>query len=193
MKSLEKWNKRIRPHEISNRFTPRVQKVLNEIDIDKVPLPEIDFDQGEGAFIYGPLKSGKTITSCCILLDFLKHVYLNDGPKHPRSADFVVVPDLLYQIKRSYDKTTAWNEDAIINRYRELDLLVLDEIGLSNKPSEWLLDTLYLIINYRYEHLKPTVFTSNLNLSEMVEVLGDDRITSRIQRMCRIIQKQPYS
>jgi DNA replication protein DnaC len=42
------------------------------------------------------------------------------------------------------------------------------------------LSILYLLINYRYEFLKQTIYTCNLNKNELALKLTDDRIISRI-------------
>ena len=63
----------------------------------------------------------------------------------------------------------------IINKYSLVDWLVLDDLGIE-KTSDWSFQTLYLIINQRYEKLKPVIFTSNLSLEELAGQLGDDRL-----------------
>ena len=42
----------------------------------------------------------------------------------------------------------------------EADLLVLDDLG-AEKTSEWVEETLNLIVNSRYSERRPTIFTSN--------------------------------
>jgi DNA replication protein DnaC len=72
-----------------------------------------------------------------------------------------------------------------------VDLLILDDLGV-DKPSDWVLNVLYNIINYRYENLKKTIITSNFSLDEIAEAFNDNRITRRIERMCIIEEKQAY-
>jgi DNA replication protein DnaC len=43
------------------------------------------------------------------------------------------------------------------------ELLVLDELG-AQKPTPWVQNVLYLIINARYTERRPTLFTSNYRL-----------------------------
>ena len=57
-------------------------------------------------------------------------------------------------------------------------LLFIDDIG-AEKMTEWVAETFYLILNYRYNEMLPTIFTSNLSPSELAERIGD-RIVSRI-------------
>lgn len=65
-------------------------------------------------------------------------------------------------------------------------ILFIDDIG-SEKPTEWVLETFYTLINTRYEKNLPTIFTSNLSLEGVAERLGD-RIASRIMEMSEIIK-----
>jgi DNA replication protein DnaC len=48
---------------------------------------------------------------------------------------------------------------------------------------------LYHLINHRYEYMKKTIITSNYTLEELEQRLNDQRITSRINRMCKIEEK----
>ena len=46
----------------------------------------------------------------------------------------------------------------------EAELLVLDELG-ARKPTPWVTDVLYLVMNGRYTRRLPTLFTTNFALS----------------------------
>jgi DNA replication protein DnaC len=50
----------------------------------------------------------------------------------------------------------------------EAELLVLDELG-AQKPTAWVSDTLYLVMNGRYTRRLPTIFTSNYRLSDVAD------------------------
>jgi len=76
-------------------------------------------------------------------------------------------------------------EMEIITKYSTAEYLILDDIG-AEKVSDWTLQSLSIIINNRYEYLKPTIFTSNFNLDQLADKLGDDRIPSRIFGMCYV-------
>jgi DNA replication protein DnaC len=62
-------------------------------------------------------------------------------------------------------------------------LLLLDDIGAA-KASEWTEETLYRLVNDRYEAMLPGLFTSNVPASELRAALGD-RIASRLAEMCQ--------
>ncbi|MFF8386105.1 ATP-binding protein [Streptomyces kanasensis] len=60
-------------------------------------------------------------------------------------------------------------------------LLLLDDLGAA-KTSEWTEELTYRLINQRYEHLRPTLITSNLTTDTLRAALGD-RVASRLAQM----------
>ncbi|MFC9486428.1 ATP-binding protein [Streptomyces hydrogenans] len=60
-------------------------------------------------------------------------------------------------------------------------LLLLDDLGAA-KTSEWTEELTYRLINHRYEHLRPTLITTNLTTRHLRQVLGD-RVASRLSEM----------
>lgn len=166
---------------------PRIRDILIDIGPHN-DLPVVDSDRGEGLFIYGELKSGKTILAAQLAMQEQKKLYLLQENK---TILFVKVPQLLHRIKATYREGAAEREEEILNKLQNTHLLVLDEFGMS-KASDWLLELLYLIVDHRYENKKPTIYTSNYDLATLSENLQDDRIPSRIERTCRIIKKKPW-
>lgn len=61
-------------------------------------------------------------------------------------------------------------------------LLLVDDLGAA-KGSEWTEEITYRLINHRYEHMLPTLITSNVPPGELKEALGD-RVASRLAEMC---------
>jgi len=67
-------------------------------------------------------------------------------------------------------------------------LLLLDDLGAA-KPSEWVEEINYRLINWRYEHELATIFTSNVPPKELGAALGD-RVASRLVEMAaRVVLK----
>jgi DNA replication protein DnaC len=67
---------------------------------------------------------------------------------------------LLKEIQDSYNPISKSSELRVLAPIYEADVLVLDELG-ATVPTDWVRDTIYQIINRRYNANKLTVFTTN--------------------------------
>jgi DNA replication protein DnaC len=190
MRTEEDWIKRIYPQRIK-KFSLRIQHDLKIIDVPK-NIPEII----ESTFIFGKVNTGKTLRAIFMMLQEEKqrwmHTELIDNIYQEVKDDYVFIsaPELLNEIKCGFDCKENSDQD-IINKYSSVYFLIIDELGIE-KVSDWVLQTLYLIINRRYESMMKTIITSNFSLDELAVRLNDDRITSRIERMCKIEEKLDY-
>ena len=145
-------------------------------------------DSREGVFLTGSRGVGKTHLAVALIREAMlaarpvKHfdTYRIDLHKLPL---FVSVPELLLEIRDTYSGNGVSEKD-VIDKYSWVDVLVLDDLGVE-KPSEWVLQTLYIIMDRRYREDLRTIITSNLGIEEVEEKL-DDRIASRIAGMCKV-------
>ena len=87
---------------------------------------------------------------------------------------FATVPDLLDELRATFEPGSSERFDALFGRLREIELLVLDDLG-AHQSSPWAQEKLYQLINYRDLAAKPTVVTSDLELTKL-----DPRIASRL-------------
>jgi DNA replication protein DnaC len=78
------------------------------------------------------------------------------------------------------------DSEAEFHRYRSARLLLIDDLGAERKPTEFTEEVNFRLINHRYEHHLPTLFTSNVEPKELAGRLGD-RVTSRLAEMCERI------
>lgn len=127
-----------------------------------------------GLYIFGQVGSGKTHLACSIA---------NELIRGGTEVLFVVVPDYLDQIKHSWDESSGSSEKEILDRAREVAVLVMDDLG-AHSYSEWTKSRIYSILNHRINNSLPTVITSNLEYLEVGNYL-DHRISSRITELCR--------
>jgi DNA replication protein DnaC len=79
-------------------------------------------------------------------------------------------------------------EQAIIDRIAAIPQLVIDDIGVE-KNTGFSLAVLYEIIDARdMAYNKGLIVTSNLSLGALADRLGDDRVTSRLAGMCKVVE-----
>jgi DNA replication protein DnaC len=117
--------------------------------------------------------------------------------------------ELLKQIQNSYNDSVKATELDVLRPVFETEVLVLDELG-AVKPTEWVWDTVSLILNTRYNNNRTTIITTNYpddpardsnGSSEFAraqraargETLGDrigERMRSRLHEMCRIVRME---
>jgi DNA replication protein DnaC len=192
MHTNEQWMKESGVRFSWDCLSPRIKK-----DILTSPPPEDLPDILESVYIFGAVGSGKTLRAAFMYLKECERIH---KAHEWANCVFVTITELLQNIKMAYDnlerekrglEQTGLSERLVIKHYSDCTVLFLDDFGMV-KPTDWALQILYIIINNRYENLKKTVFTSNFSLQEVAKLYGDDRITSRIERMCQIQEKQDY-
>lgn len=139
------------------------------------------YQEGTGLLFTGSYGTGKTHLAAAITLELLKKDY---------HVVFGTLISLLGMIKKSYNEDSKVDEDAIMRKYISADLLVVDDLG-KERPSEWVLEKLYTVINTRYENNKPTVITSNYDIDKLEQrlTIGNNEetakaIISRINEVC---------
>ena len=119
--------------------------------------------------------TGKTLLASCVVNELLSKGI---------PSIFVIVPDLLTQIRATYNRNSLDTEGKIMSGLSDCELLVLDDIGAErhSDKDDWATEKLFSIINSRYIGMKATIFTTNCTLAELKEKLGD-RTFSRICEM----------
>lgn len=105
-----------------------------------------------GLLFFGPPGAGKTHLAVGVLVDVVERYRV-----HARFAEFT---SLIHQIQSTFDPGSPESKREILDPLVGAELLVLDELG-SQQPTPWVRDVLYLIINHRYTHRLPTLFTTN--------------------------------
>ncbi len=106
----------------------------------------------KGLFFQGPPGVGKTHLAVAVL----RRVITTRGAR----GLFYDTRDLLRVIRSTYDPVNRTAEMDVLRPVVDCDLLVLDDLG-AEKTSEWVEETLNLIVNARYSERRTTVFTSN--------------------------------
>ncbi|QKW53575.1 ATP-binding protein [Streptomyces buecherae] len=92
----------------------------------------------------------------------------------------------LYAALRPRPGTDSEQELAAVSR---CPLLIIDDLGAA-KASEWVEEVTYRLINRRYNHMLPTLITTNLAIRDLRVYLGD-RVTSRLAQMTTRVEFAP--
>ncbi|HJZ13217.1 MAG TPA: ATP-binding protein, partial [Acidobacteriota bacterium] len=79
------------------------------------------------------------------------------------SGLFVDFHELLSEIRDTYDELAQTSELQILRPILNVDVLVLDDLG-SQRMTDWVKDTVFHIINLRYNQNKTLLITTNLEL-----------------------------
>ncbi|MGC2194993.1 MAG: ATP-binding protein [Terriglobales bacterium] len=157
---------------------------------------EYDPGDGTGLLLIGKIGTGKTHLGVGII----KELILTRGV----SCLFYDYRELLKQIQNSYNASVQTTELDVLRPVFDTEVLFLDELG-AVKPTEWVWDTVSLILNTRYNNNRTTIITTNFEdqaaAGVMIsmsptravreETLGDrigERMRSRLHEMCRIIK-----
>ena len=176
-------------------FPKRIINNLRRLDITLDKKHIQDIYNGKGLFLYGVAGSGKTLYASALAMEIKKCGLIY--PDRPRlEMKFTNCLNLLEEIRASFGvpttvrQTENYDEEAkttkqILDYYSSVPLLILDDLG-AERPTDWSLQIIHIIINNRYEEVLPTIITSNLGLDALSEQL-DDRLSSRIYEMCRLV------
>ena len=139
---------------------------------------------GRGVFFDGLPGVGKTHLAVAVL----KEIVQASGAR----ALFYDTRDLLRVIRSTYDPSIRTTELEVLRPVMVADLLVLDDLG-AEKTSEWVDETMNLIVNTRYNERRLTIFTSNYqdipddtDPNSLLFRIGF-RMRSRLHEMCEFL------
>src|SRR5471032_2584220 len=168
-------------------YNPSLERALEQARRvpDRFPAANNLREQGRGLLLEGPPGVGKTHLAVAVL----KQVMEASGAR----GVFYDTRDLLRVIRSTYDASIRTTELEILRPVMTADLLVLDDLG-AEKTSEWVEETMNLIVNTRYTERRLTIFTSNY-----VDVPDDTdpnsllfrsgfRMRSRLHEMCDFVE-----
>jgi DNA replication protein DnaC len=177
-------------HNDSHRDALKISKQF----VKNYPAQEI------GLLLIGPCGVGKTHLAVAIIRELLE--------KKGIPCSFYDFRELIRDIQNTYTPDSVVSESDVLAPVFENEVLVLDELG-AKRSSAWVEETIFYIINHRYNHKKLTIFTSNYLDSGDEEdsrqsyfkksdffKKGDDtlldrigiRLRSRIYEMCKVVE-----
>ena len=122
-------------------------------------------ENGYGMYIYGDSGTGKTHLTACMCNELLSQY------RQCLFTNFFEISKLI---------RSTWNGNAdsenVIRRLCEVDFLFLDDLGTEmvtkNGEDNWLQGQVFDIINKRYNNKKPTIFSSNYSMNQLITERG---------------------
>ena len=140
---------------------------------------------GKGIYLYGTSGNGKTHLMACMVNYLIR-----------KGKECLITN--LFEISKEIRKTFnggGMTESEFLERLTNIPFLFIDDIGTerlqNNGEDTFIQERLYDIINTRYINMKPTIFSSNLNLVELISKKGMlektvDRINGMIYKKLEI-------
>ena len=134
-----------------------------------------------GLYFYGDNSSGKTYITACICNELLRKGY---------RCIYTNFARILSEIRSGYSGDGIGELD-IMRKLMTCDFAFLDDFGkefigreYNRSAAKWAEEKLFEMINARYNSKRPTVFSSNYAMDELVSKLGLDKaIVERVNEM----------
>lgn len=156
----------------SRRLSREVPKKFRNLGFEREPLPSITrvapdavrhvrrycdridemLDRGEGMWFLGSPGTGKS---------HLAYLISQAALAANRSVAIYTGPRLLDEIRQTYGDDESGSTLDLIDRLTSVELLHIEDLAVA-RPTDWVLEQLYNIINGRYENEKSIVFTCDL-------------------------------
>lgn len=90
-------------------------------------------------------------------------------------------------LRTEFDNTS---QKTYLSKMKVTPMLVIDDLG-KEKRSDWTMQVLFDVVNYRYEHLLPMIITTNLagdgNFDAFANHVGG-AVWSRLCEMCNVVE-----
>lgn len=123
-------------------------------------------EEKRGLFLAGTTGIGKT---------FLAKILNNELHDQSRPVCFLKAVDLAMALRK---ETFGDNYKEVIKDFRNVETLIVDDFG-TQKNTEFVKESIFSILDYRYENRKRTIITTNLSLDDLEQ--DDRRLSSRFR------------
>lgn len=141
-------------------------------------------DKGLGIYLFGDKGTGKTHLTACMANELLHK------RKQVLFTNFAEITRLVVDSWKGKEKETD-----LITRLATIDFLFIDDLGTervqgANGADLMLQEKIFDVLNKRYNNRKPTIFTSNHSIPELISERGFmEKTVDRITEMSNAILK----
>jgi DNA replication protein DnaC len=172
----------------TSRLASQIPKKYRNVGFDRHPINNMEpmfvrpvqqfcrridehLDGGDSLGFLGDRGTGKTSLAMTIPIEAMR--------RH-RSVALYTGPDLLTAIRSTYDDSSY---SQLMESLVAVDLLHIEDLAVA-RPTEWVLEQLYTVINARYQDERSIVFTGDVKAPhELGDHIGE-RTVSRLVEMC---------
>lgn len=173
-------------HNDSHRHALKISKQF----VKNYPVQDV------GLLFIGPCGVGKTHLAVAVIQELIR--------KKSVSCYFCDFRELIRDIQNTYTPDSSLSELDVLAPIFQKDVLVLDELG-AKRTTAWVEETVFYIVNNRYNNKKLTIFTSNYLDKEEEEDTRDSyykkgedslvdrigvRLRSRLYEMCKVVEME---
>lgn len=186
----------------AKRLSREIPKRFQSLSFDREPVPSIAreapevvravrrycdridemLERGEGMWFLGSPGTGKS---------HLAYLISQTALAAGRSVAIYTGPRLLDEIRRTYGDDESGATLDLIDRLTTVELLHIEDLAVA-RPTDWVLEQLYNIINGRYENQRSIIFTCDLTGEDQHASLDPARLAnhvtmrnfSRLMEMC---------
>lgn len=170
------------PREIINADINDIDKTdKNRLDLlkklTKFMKEYLEGKETKGLYIHGNFGSGKT---------YLVSAFFNELAKKGKEVAIVYFPEFLRSLKEGFSDNSY---DGKFNKIKDIELLLLDDIGAEGVTSWGRDEILGTILQHRMEEHLPTFFTSNLSMEELESHLSNSKNKVDVVKARRIVER----
>ena len=158
-----------------NNYQPQNEKQVYAKKTAIEYVKTFSVDKPKSLILQGSYGTGKSHIAYAIA-----KAIKNEG----HSVAFMHIPMLMERIKATYNKNAAETTDELVQLLSNIDLLVLDDIGVEN--TEHTLNKLFSIVDNRVG--KNNIFTTNFSDKELNQNMNWQRINSRMKHNARTVK-----
>ncbi len=172
----------------TSRLASQIPRKYQGVAFDRHPINKMDpilvrpvqqfcrkldhhLDRGDSIGILGTPGTGKTSLAMAVPIEAMRR---------NRSVAVYTAPDLLTAIRKTYDDSSY---SQLMESLVAVDLLHIEDLAVA-RPTEWVLEQFYTVINARYQDERSVLFTADVTQpSDLGQHIGD-RTASRLKEMC---------
>jgi DNA replication protein DnaC len=134
-------------------------------------------DQGKGLGFVGDRGTGKTTIAMLISIEALRA---------RRSVGVYTGPKLMDHLRMSFRDDAVVGYAKLMDSLRTVDLLHLEDLAVA-RPTEFVLESFYTVINDRYEAQRSIVYTADVHPPDQLAKHIGERTWSRLVEMCDLV------